>query len=132
MTITDQHIGDAPALAISDGNRLHVLLWTQAKPAELLYSTCQLPAPGLTPVPTTFQGTELSATPQPQATVSPASAEVVNTSGGAGPGNSARFADDQPVGTSSGAVPVLIGSLVSGSLILMVAGYALLRRTRGK
>ncbi len=131
--VTDQHMGDAPALAITGGNRLHVLLWTQAEPAELLYATCQLPAPEFTPVPTVTRVTELSATPPPPRQASPpASSEVLNTSSGTGSGSAATFASDQPAGTSSGTLPVLVGSFASGALVLTVAGYALLRRTRGR
>ncbi len=125
-----QHEGDMPALAVSSGNRLHVLLWTQAEPAEILYSTCELQTPRLTPLPTPELISATAVAPSAEQAVInipavPTGTPAVDTAPRGG-----EFDDVQSAQTGSSAFPLLVGSIASGAFIIAAVVFTLGRRQK--
>ncbi len=116
--------GDAPALAITGGNQLHVFVWTQQDPAEILYSTCLLPIPTLTPVPTPVYvaqalPTIIATQTTLQATVSPTP-------------NIAAVSDKENARAQASPQyrPVVLGAILSGALVLTVVVFSMIGTNR--
>ncbi|MER2511856.1 MAG: sialidase family protein [Nitrosomonas ureae] len=116
--------GDWPAFAITGGHQLHALLWTQGKPAEVLYSTCTLRAPSVPfrPLPKAYSthvsiATLESTTAGLTATLEPKEAPKT-------PPINTQLPQRGPTSAISS---ILIGIFPAGLLVALAIGYSLSR-----
>lgn len=121
--------GDSPAFAITGGNHLHALLWTQEEKAgEILYADCVMAAPPAElktyPMPTVKDPTPAPIT-QPtlprQDAVTPELSEAMTV---------IVPLDPAPVRQQNVLMPILVSSITS-LVVIMVVGGSYLRRWRG-
>ena len=121
--------GDSPAFAISAGNRLHALLWTQEQDAgEILYANCLLDAPpaeiASRPPQTTRNPTATPVTRPTPATYDTATPALNTIMTVATP-------PDQVPGPQQGAfTPIAVSVLAS--LVIVIVASGLSRTSRGE
>lgn len=106
--------GDAPSAALTTGNQLHVFMWTQKYPAEIMYSTCLLPAPTIPPVPTPDDvvqalPTAVATQTTKQAFSAPAATVTLSFDN-----------EGAPTQRAPQVQPVLLAAILSGTLVLAV------------
>lgn len=121
--------GDAPAFAITSGNQLHAMVWTQDEPAEILHSTCLVDAPPVTPVPTATPRVLLTPTTALSSPTLP-----VETPPTVGEENPPRVTmefegTDLPI-NSAPVAPAVVGIALAGAVVAAALGFIVLRSGR--
>jgi hypothetical protein len=127
VDIPDMPPQDWPFLAITGGNRLHVFVWTQVAPAEILYTTCLLQAPQLPPAPLpTLPTDEPLLAPIPAYTATPRVIADPLAPGSLPNTYQAQMMPDNKAQLAA----IFFSSIAAGSLVLATVLFAIKSRKR--
>lgn len=119
---------DHPALAVTSGNRLHVVWSSQLEPAEIWYTTCVLDAPESTLLPRASMAPVL--THATESTPFPVLKKSTLSTDSSGPVVNFDFDKREPVHTAALANSTLWGTVMAFGVVLTVTSYVLVRRKR--